>query len=92
MVLSCAGRLTLLDAPPTRYGFRGCACLVNYHAILTRLDDGRPLPLVFAVSALNVGDAFFLECHRIDVYISTSLISLQRKVHTTGRKSLPAPG
>ncbi|KAK9862122.1 hypothetical protein WJX84_008467 [Apatococcus fuscideae] len=35
-----AGRLTLLDAPPTLYGFRGCACLVNYHAILTRLDDG----------------------------------------------------
>ncbi len=31
-----AGRLNLLDAPPTLYGFRGCRCLANYYRVLTQ--------------------------------------------------------
>ncbi|KAK9840224.1 hypothetical protein WJX74_005856 [Apatococcus lobatus] len=35
-----AGRANLLDAPPSLYGFRGCTCLANYHAVLYQGTDG----------------------------------------------------
>ncbi|KAK9844630.1 hypothetical protein WJX74_004974 [Apatococcus lobatus] len=35
-----AARFSLLDVPPSLYGFRGCTCLVNYHHILQHNTDG----------------------------------------------------